>query len=351
MGREIVDMLMSKLTVSENSRADGNLAIDTMAQSILAMGIQQPLAVRKVGKDFEVLSGHRRLAGAIEAQRLDPKTFKTRHPRGIPVFVRDDIVTDEDAARVKVDHATQLSLTLRCELYKSVAILLKAGMTEESIAEHLEGLFAQLGRSMSSKVRDEIKTLRTVEPVDKKAVRKLLLATYKGQIQGLKKIYACPAIVAAALQFGETGEPVEGFKDLPSHVRAKHIEGLLKAFQADIAVGTDGTVAYSKADPGPAFKKAWANVVKDVPVNDGKARLKGVSSKALMTQLASGTYASQGMQKITSQHAGMKDIIGIDDADIMLHLCELMKKYRPAEWKAFEKAAIELKKAIGNGTA
>lgn len=349
---EIKPVQIERLTVGENSRAGGNQELDTLAHNILLIGIQQPLALRKVGKDLRVLSGHRRLAASIIAQKMNPNRFKELHPKGIPCFVREDVITDVDEARVKVDHATQLSLTLRCELYKSVKICLDAGMTEAEIAEHLEGLFAQLSRSIPSKVRDQIKALRAEKVVDKAAIRKLLLATYKGQIQTLKRIYACPPQVAAALEYAETGTMPEGFDKLPEHIRTKHVPVLLKAFQDDIEVDPEtGTVEYSKAEPGPAFRKAWDDVIKDKPVDDGKTRLKGMSSKALLEQVQAGTYASKGMQKLTSKHAGIDGVKGIEAADVMLHLCELVKKYRPAVYKAFEAEGIEVKKEIANGTA
>lgn len=351
MDFEITHVDPTKLIVGENVRSESNLDIDTIAHSIEREGIQVPLALRKIGKQFRVMQGHRRLAGVLEVKGRNPDAYKRHHPKGIPCYVRTDIVDDAGEMRVKVDQGTQKSLSLNCELQRAASILLDAGLTEEEVVFQLEGLFRELSRSLPSKTRESIKELRAAAKPDEKKIRKLLLDTYKGKLQALKKVHACPKRVAAALEFAETGVKPKGFKTLPSHIRRKDVKGLLEAFQKDMEIReTDGTPKYSKAEPGPSFGKAWSDLVKHVPQKDEGKRLKAMSAKAMQAQLDDGTYASKGFQKLTAAHSGVEGVEGINAADATLHLVELVQKYAPERWKQFVEAAQEIKQGIADGT-
>jgi ParB family chromosome partitioning protein len=69
MVRELHDILLSELAVSElNVCRHGAKEIDSLAASIAALGVIQPLLVRKDGDGYEIMAGRRRY---LAAKKLD----------------------------------------------------------------------------------------------------------------------------------------------------------------------------------------------------------------------------------------------------------------------------------------
>jgi len=345
--RELSYVSLDSLIVEENTRSPANLNIGPLAAAIERDGVQEPLTVIVRGDKFLIAQGHRRRLAALEARKNDSVAFKRLHPKGIPVIVRHDIVTDEDMAKIKVDHGTQQALKYVCELRRAAFICFDAGMTEESVVHQLEGLFQRMSRAVPSKTRDAIKDERAKTNPDEKVIRKLLLDTYKGQLQAVKTVWACPPVVAEALEYAETGL---GRKGLPKHIRQKDVKGLHDAYKADMEIKeADGTPKYSKVSLGPNFNKAWADLCKQVPKESGP-RDKAMSSKAMKAQLEGGTWSSKGFQKLTLQHAGEQNVEGLAKADAMLRICELVQKHEPRAWAEFCAKGEAIAKAIADGT-
>jgi len=338
---------LDKLIVGENTRSPANLNLGPLLASVERDGIQEPLTVTVEGDKYMVQRGHRRLLVALMARKNDSSAFKHLHPKGIPVIVRHDVVTAEDAAKLKLDHGTQQSLKFMCELRRAVFICKDAGMTEEMMVFTTEGTFQRMSRALPSKTRDLIKAERAKDKPDEKLIRKLLLDTYKGQLQGILKVWACPAIVAEALEYAETGV---GKATLPKHIRQKDVAGLHEAFKADMEVkDADNTQKFSKKNPGPIFNKAWANLCKQVPKKTG-SRDKAMSAKSMKAQLEGGTWSSKGFQKLTLQHAGEPNVEGLADADACLLIVELVRKHEPRAWTEFKAKGEAIAKAIADGT-
>lgn len=100
-------------------------ALAELVQSVKERGVLQPLLVRKVGAEFELIAGERRLRAAIEAGRPD-----------VPVIVMD--VTDREALELALIENLQrsdLNLIEEAEGYQT--LIDKFSLTQDDIAQRV----------------------------------------------------------------------------------------------------------------------------------------------------------------------------------------------------------------------
>ena len=121
---------LNKLFVSKlNVRKHGPLEIDTLAASIAAKGLLQPLLVRPSGKQFEVIFGQRRM-------RALQKLGAAKHPGAdrIECIVRE--MDDATAIAASLaENIERLPMDVM-DQYEAFANLAKAGQDEAAIASH-----------------------------------------------------------------------------------------------------------------------------------------------------------------------------------------------------------------------
>ena len=121
---------LSKLTISKlNVRKHGPKSIATLAASIAAKGLLQPLLVRPSGKGFEVIFGQRRTR-ALEMLNA------AKHPDTdmVPCVVSDM----DDAAAIAAslaENVERLPMDVM-DQFEAFAALAKAGQDEAAIASH-----------------------------------------------------------------------------------------------------------------------------------------------------------------------------------------------------------------------
>jgi len=121
---------LNKLFVSKlNVRKHGPLEIDTLAASIAAKGLLQPLLVRPSGEKFEVIFGQRRM-------RALQKLNAAKHPdtERVECIVREM----DDAAAIAASLAENIERLPMdvMDQYEAFASLAKAGQDEAAIASH-----------------------------------------------------------------------------------------------------------------------------------------------------------------------------------------------------------------------
>ncbi len=341
----------SKLTVGLNTRVGASNDFEGMAQSIEDRGIDEPVQAWETpeGK-IEILRGHRRHAGAAIVKSRSPKTFKTHFPNGIPVIIRKDITNASEAALAKVDHGTVVTLRFKCERNRAVIILKDEGCTEEEIVSRCEGIFAKHQTTVASDRRDKLEALRKDPVKNRKEIRKELHKTYKGQLQASIAVWKCPSIVQHCLEHLEAKEPLPKGMKCPAKLTYGDVKKLANAQEEDTKVeDASGMPVYSKGNPGPAFKSAWAELLKAMP-KKGNARLMAMPAKKMQDQLKNGIWDSEGFKRLTMQHSGEKDVKGLKAMDARLYLVDLVIRHKPNVWKAFEAEAEAIKQGIADGT-
>lgn len=352
MNYELMTVDPTTLVVGGNTRVDAGLDVGGMANSVEERGVQTPLALwkRPDGK-LEVVEGHRRLAGSLLALKRNPTAFKKFHPKGIPAYVRKDITSESEALTAKVDQGTQKALRYRSERDRAIGMLCDAGMSEKDIISQCEGLLAHFQATIPSPKRDKIASLRAAgAEKNRDEIRQLLHETYKGQYQTARAIWECPTIVRATMEFIECGQP-HSFKKIPAKLTYSDVTKLVKALKEDCQIKDDsGIPVYSKAEPGPNFSRLFAEYLKAKPKVDGEKQAKAMSAKAMLNQLKSGAWASEGFKRLTLQHSGKTDVQGLNVADEMLHLAEIVSKLAPVRWTAFKADALTIKQAAADGT-
>jgi len=121
---------LSKLTVSRlNVRKHGNTSVSTLAASIAAKGLLQPLLVRPKGKEFEVIFGKRRTLALKRLNAADhPGTDQ------VPCIVNDM----DDAAAIAASLAENIERLPMdtMDQYEAFAALARQGQSESDIARH-----------------------------------------------------------------------------------------------------------------------------------------------------------------------------------------------------------------------
>ena len=120
-----------------------------LRQSIREYGVLQPIVVVPVGDRYEVLYGHRRLAGARAAgHRMIPALVQERRPRDLGLHQLVENVDRRELDPIDIAHAIQAALEEN------------PGLTKERLA-------ARLGRK-SSYVSNKLALLRMSEDVQER---------------------------------------------------------------------------------------------------------------------------------------------------------------------------------------
>ncbi len=177
MLRKLHHIPLSELTVSKlNVRRHGAKEIDSLAASIAALGIIQPLLVRGDGDGYEIVAGRRRY---LAAKKLDadgaPDTDK------LPCVLLE---ADDDATAIEASLAENVERLPMDDLeqYEAFAALRKKGLGEADIAAHF-GISEQIvkRRLAIANLHPDIRRLYRAGDIDTQTLQLLTLATKERQ--------------------------------------------------------------------------------------------------------------------------------------------------------------------------
>jgi len=177
MLRKLHHIPLSELTVSKlNVRRHGAKEIDSLAASIAALGIIQPLLVRRDGDGYEIVAGRRRY---LAAKRLDgdgaPDADK------LPCVLLE---ADDDATAIEASLAENVERLPMDDLeqYEAFAALRRKGMPEADIAAHF-GISEQIvkRRLAIANLHPDIRRLYRAGDIDTQTLQLLTLATRERQ--------------------------------------------------------------------------------------------------------------------------------------------------------------------------
>lgn len=174
--RRLTHVDLDALHVSPlNVRKHGPKEIASLAQSIRAQGLLQPLIVRKDDTGFEVIGGSRRLKALQKNASEDASAHINAAP--VPVILLGD---DDDAAAIEASLAENIERLPMDELdqYTAFAALIRQGRTSEDIAESF-GITVQTVRRRLALARliPDIHRLYRAGDIDAETLKLLTLAT------------------------------------------------------------------------------------------------------------------------------------------------------------------------------
>jgi len=177
MLRKLHHIPLSQLTVSKlNVRRHGAKEIDTLAASIAALGIIQPLLVRRDGDGYEIVAGRRRY---LAAKKLDADG--TPDADKLPCVLLE---ADDDATAIEASLAENVERLPMDDLeqYEAFAALRKKGLGEADIAAHF-GISEQIvkRRLAVANLHPDIRRLYRAGDVDTQTLQLLTLATKERQ--------------------------------------------------------------------------------------------------------------------------------------------------------------------------
>jgi len=142
-------------------------ALQELADSIKSQGVIQPVVVRKVGNQFQLIAGERRLRASQAAGLTE-----------IPALLRD--VTDLEAMEMALIENVQredLNLIEEAEGYR--ALMAKAGMTQEEISQ-------VVGKARAT-VANSLRLLDLSEPIKKALSEDKLSAGHAKVLLGVEE--------------------------------------------------------------------------------------------------------------------------------------------------------------------
>lgn len=177
MLRKLHHIPLSDLAVSKlNVRRHGAKEIDSLAASIAALGIIQPLLVRRVGDIFEIVAGRRRY---LAAKKLDAD--------GMPDVDKVPCVlleADDDATAIEASLAENVERLPMDDLeqYEAFAALRRKGLPESDIAAHF-GISEQIvkRRLAIANLHPDIRRLYRAGEIETQTLQLLTLATKERQ--------------------------------------------------------------------------------------------------------------------------------------------------------------------------
>jgi ParB family chromosome partitioning protein len=177
MLRKLHHIPLSELTVSKlNVRRRGAKEIDSLAASIAALGIIQPLLVRRDGSGYEIVAGRRRY---LAAKKLDAD--------GTPDVDKAPCVlleADDDATAIEASLAENVERLPMDDLeqYEAFAALRKKGLPETDIAAHF-GISEQIvkRRLAIANLHPDIRRLYRAGEIETPTLQLLTLATKERQ--------------------------------------------------------------------------------------------------------------------------------------------------------------------------
>jgi ParB family chromosome partitioning protein len=177
MLRKLHHIPLSELTVSKlNVRRHGAKEIDSLAASIGALGIIQPLLVRRDGDGYEIVAGRRRY---LAAKRLDADGAPDADK--VPCVLLE---ADDDATAIEASLAENVERLPMDDLeqYEAFAALRKKGLGEADIAGHF-GISEQIvkRRLAIANLHPDIRRLYRAGDMDTQTLQLLTLATKERQ--------------------------------------------------------------------------------------------------------------------------------------------------------------------------
>lgn len=168
----LADLKVSKLNVRKHGARD----IDSLAASIAAIGVIQPLLVRKNCEGFDVVAGQRRY---LAARKLGAAAHPNADP--LPCMV---LAADDDAAAIEASLAENVERLPMDEMdqYEAFARLRAKGLDEAEIASHF-GVSEQIVRRRLAlaKLDPDIRRLYRAGEIDAATLHLLTLATRERQ--------------------------------------------------------------------------------------------------------------------------------------------------------------------------
>jgi ParB family chromosome partitioning protein len=177
MIRKLHHIGLSELAVSKlNVRRNGSKDIDSLAASIAALGVIQPLLVRSDGDGYEIVAGRRRY---LAAKKLDAEGVPGFDKVPCVVLAADDDVTAIEASLA--ENVERLPMD-EMEQYEAFAILRRKGLNETDIAVHF-GISEQIVRRRLAiaNLHPDIRRLYRRGDIDAGTLQLLTLATKERQ--------------------------------------------------------------------------------------------------------------------------------------------------------------------------
>ena len=168
----LADLKVSKLNVRKHGAKD----VASLAASIAAIGLVQPLLVRANGEGFEIVAGQRRY---LAAKSLDADGTADADP--LPCVV---LASNEDASAIEASLAENIERLPMDEMdqHEAFLALKKRGLDEADIAAHF-GISEQIVRrrlALADLIPD-IRRLYRRGDIDAKTLQVLTLATRERQ--------------------------------------------------------------------------------------------------------------------------------------------------------------------------
>jgi hypothetical protein len=276
---KLMNVAVNSIVTTGNVRFPLGADIITLADDIRENGLQTRIEVRDLNDGtFEALRGHRRLAAWKMILETAPDFGDS-----IPAVVWSGM-SDVEAMLHKVDQGNTRGLSMG-ETELACHLLMSAGVTKErDLIIRLAGLFESLSPMKGGQLAkyNEAQTAG-----DKKKCDDIVFAYRRGLIAPMIDTFYLPKMVSATRYFLGCGQWPEGYEptgDEPKKLGNADVRELKKAFDADCATrDEDGVPVYDAENIGPAFTKAWQEVInKPESVTVKSLCLKEAEIKALI---------------------------------------------------------------------
>ncbi len=300
--------------------------------SIADHGLETPIWVTDKG---HLIRGYLRHAAISEVRNTYPEKFAEFFGDGVPAIIVSD-ATEKEIAGLHVDHGNVKQLQSFMELYLAAEMLFASNYTEAEVANHLAGLLDVM-KPIKTDRRQELNELKAK---DADEYFKEYAKYRRGIVQQLKQLYNCPPIVKNVLIYQETGRWVVG-DEVAENKRPKLTWGDVRKLSERLAEDQATDPKHGKRNPGPKFWEEWNKLIKRTKEQAGAApREKAMSAREILD--ASKNLNSTGMKLLAQVHAGKKDVSGLEEADEVLFLVELIKENDPDFWEEVEARGREL---------
>ena len=176
MLRDLHHIPLDQLTVSKlNVRKHGPKDVASLAASVAALGVLQPLLVRAKGDGYEIVAGQRRYLAARSLREGD------NDAPALPCVVLDD---NEDAAAIEASLAENIERLPMDEMdqHEAFMALRRKGLGEDDIAAHfgISGQVVKRRLALAALIPDVRRLYRQGE-IDAKTLHLLTLATKERQ--------------------------------------------------------------------------------------------------------------------------------------------------------------------------
>ncbi len=176
MLRDLHHIPLDQLTVSKlNVRKHGAKDVASLAASVAALGVLQPLLVRAKDDGFEIVAGQRRYLAAKSLRDADGDA------PALPCVILE---ADHDAVAIEASLAENIERLPMDEMdqHEAFMALKRKGLTEDDIAAHF-GISAQVvkRRLALAALMPDVRRLYRQGEIDAKTLHLLTLATKERQ--------------------------------------------------------------------------------------------------------------------------------------------------------------------------